>query len=691
MLKSLKLRQKILLLIIIAGFIPMIAIGFLSIIKSQENIRNEVFRSNNIFLKLTISQLNSYFFERKGDGKVVASSENVYEAINIHREKGAEAAQWNIAYKRLEEFLVKVKESYNYSTVFVTDDKGEILFSTDRANEKANVSQREYIQKSLKGNANWSELFYSEHAKTNTLVLSTPVYENGVAGRHVGTLNFVIEQDIIDSIVHEGVKLLGESGDAYLIKGDGTLLTNTRLGEFAKGSALKQKVDTEGTKMLAEAINNDNFQYINTGEYKDYLDNPVLGSLGVIKMGKATAGIVIEVDHDEAFKELKSLERTLITIVLVILLLGIAIALYIARLISKPLNRTNDMLKDIAEGEGDLTKRLNVTSKDELGILAKWFNLFVSKIKEVVVEVANNANILDESSEQLAAAMEESNKGMENIAREITIISDGLQNSASVIEEATASIEEIASGSEIISQEAYDVSDNSEKALQAAEFGASKLGEVVSAIDQVKLSSDNMYSVIQNLNNSSVEIGQIVSMITNISEQINLLALNAAIEAARAGEAGSGFAVVAEEVRKLAEESKDSADKITLLVNDIKGQAETADNSVKEEYELVEMSVKKANETSLEFKKILQFIEDITEKMKNISDSSQKQSEITSDMTKAMEEISTTTQNNATASQQISAGIQQQVSTLEEISASTEELNNMSRKLKEQTDKFKTE
>jgi methyl-accepting chemotaxis protein len=242
----------------------------------------------------------------------------------------------------------------------------------------------------------------------------------------------------------------------------------------------------------------------------------------------------------------------------------------------------------------------------------------------------------------------------------------------------------------IISEEAENVFEKSEETLKAAEFGGDKLSEVVLAIDRVKQSSDNMYSVIKNLNDSSVQIGDIVAMITNISEQINLLALNAAIEAARAGEHGRGFAVVADEVRKLAEESKDSAHKITQLINDIKSQAETADKSVKEEYEIVEMSVKKAKDTNLQFKRILELMEQITSRIKNISDSSRKQSEITKDMTKAMEEISVTTQNNANASQQISAGIEEQVSTFEEIGASAEELNNMANNLKEETDKFKT-
>jgi methyl-accepting chemotaxis protein len=690
MLKNLKLRKKIILLFIVTGLIPVIIMGFVSINASKNNIRKEIFKGNNLFLKSTASQLNAYFDERTGDGRVLASSKNIYNIINTYSESGKESEVWKESYNDLHTFLATVKESYNYETIFLTNENGEIIFSTDKSNEGIDLSERDYIQETLNNKQNWSQLFYSENIKTNVIVLSTPVFEKGSSGKLIGTLNFVITQHIIDDIVHDGVEILAKIGDAYLVKSDGTLLTNTKLGDFTEDAALRQKIETKSVSMLSKAIEDRDFQYSNTDEYKNYLNNKVLGSVGVIQFGRDAVGLVIEVDSAEVFEDANFLQKSLIISILVIILLGILLVVYLSDLITKPLIKTNDMLKDIAKGEGDLTKALSVNSNDELGILAKWFNLFISKIRDVVIQVISNADVLAESSEQLALAMEQSNKGMEEIAREITVISDGLQNSASVIEEATASTQEIASGSMIISEEAENVFEKSEETLKAAEFGGDKLSEVVLAIDRVKQSSDNMYSVIKNLNDSSVQIGDIVAMITNISEQINLLALNAAIEAARAGEHGRGFAVVADEVRKLAEESKDSAHKITQLINDIKSQAETADKSVKEEYEIVEMSVKKAKDTNLQFKRILELMEQITSRIKNISDSSRKQSEITKDMTKAMEEISVTTQNNANASQQISAGIEEQVSTFEEIGASAEELNNMANNLKEETDKFKT-
>jgi methyl-accepting chemotaxis protein len=386
----------------------------------------------------------------------------------------------------------------------------------------------------------------------------------------------------------------------------------------------------------------------------------------------------------------QSIQKIIIISALVIVAVALLFCAFISGLITRPIYAANHMLQDIAEGEGDLTKKLAVDTKDELGTLAIWFNLFTEKIKEIVSLVQSNANTIAESSEELAAATEQANQGMESIAREITTITDGLQNNASIIEEATASIQEMASGAMIVSQESEDAARNGQEVLSSAIYGADKLKEVVDAIDNVQQSSNSMSSVIGDLKESSNRINEIASLITGISEQTNLLALNAAIEAARAGESGRGFAVVADEVRKLAEESKHSADDITTLIKGIENKIETAYGVMKKEQELVTTSVAKVKETDLEFKSILHLIEETTEKISVISQAAKQQSEVAKDMTRAMDEISGSTQQSAAASQQISSSIQEQVSTFQEIGASIEEMSNISMMLKEQTNRFKT-
>ncbi len=404
---------------------------------------------------------------------------------------------------------------------------------------------------------------------------------------------------------------------------------------------------------------------------------------------KTPWSFAVSIPMDKVLEDANEIRNFSLILGLISIIIVLIVIYFIANSIVRPIQRTTDMLKDIAQGEGDLTKRIEVYTDDEIGELSKYFNLFIEKIQNLVERVKDNADTLSESSNQISLGMEQANQGIEEIASGISNVSHSSQNNASVVEEATASIEELSSSTEIVSKESEYAFKSSQFILEAATLGGKNILEVVETNNKVKKSTNEVYDVIKDLKNTSDKIGEIVSIITKISEQTNLLALNAAIEAARAGEHGKGFAVVAEEVRKLAEESKESASAISSLIYEIQNKSNSANQAITEGQDLVEMSVEKSNHTSEQFKSILESIKEMNEKIEMISHSSIQQAQIAEEMAKAMDEISSSTQENASSTQQMNGVIEEQVSSFEEIGSSMEALSSMAMKLKNQTDQFK--
>lgn len=392
---------------------------------------------------------------------------------------------------------------------------------------------------------------------------------------------------------------------------------------------------------------------------------------------------------DDLNDEIGKLIGSLLLIVGAIIIAMLGFAFILATLISKPINNVNLMLKDISEGEGDLTKRLEIQTREEMGTMAGLFNQFASKIRDVVAQVKTSAGSLTNYTDEIHDAIEQANDSIEQINVEVQSMIDGLQNNASVVEQTTASIQELSSSAQMISKEADLVVGDSNEVLRASKQGVDKLNRVVESVEQVKLSSESMYQVIETLKQSSDEIVGIVNLINAIADQTSLLALNASIEAARAGEHGRGFSVVAEEVRKLAEQSKTSAFQINGIIEQISNDIHGAGQTMSKERLLVERSVKEAHETHGNFNQILTLIEGINLKITNISQGAGQQSQISEEMAKAIDELSDIMQGNVASSERIGSNIENQVATFEEIAASISELKNMATILESETNRFK--
>lgn len=238
-------------------------------------------------------------------------------------------------------------------------------------------------------------------------------------------------------------------------------------------------------------------------------------------------------------------------------LIGLILPFAVNRSVAKPLGHTVQALRDIAEGEGDLTQRVAITGRDEIGELGRWFNTFVEKIQRTVAVIGNTTRMLADASEELTVTNKQMATNADETSAQAQIVSSATEEVAKNVQGVAAATEELSASVRQIAKHASEAAQIAMKAVTVA---------------------DSANSTIRKLGESSQEIGNVVKVITFIAEQTNLLALNATIEAARAGEAGKGFAVVANEVKELAKQTagatEDISRKISTIQSDTQGAVE---------------------------------------------------------------------------------------------------------------------
>jgi methyl-accepting chemotaxis protein len=355
----------------------------------------------------------------------------------------------------------------------------------------------------------------------------------------------------------------------------------------------------------------------------------------------------------------------------------------------RPLHRMNEQLLEMAEGGGDLRSQLNITSKDEIGMIASSYNKLIAGFRSIIVDAQDTARTLSVTAERVSLSTEEMNQANRHTSGVMEEVATGMEHQVDDITRTTDTVKELAHGLEhiaVTSQQVYELSDT---AAKDAEAGEQSIGQAMRQMEKVSESVDSSARAVRLLSEQAEQIGMIGSVITGIAKQTGMLALNASIEAARAGDQGRGFAVVASEVRRLSEQVSVSAAEITQFVQHIQDHVGNVASAMQAGTVEVQSGVKVMESAEMAFRQIGSSIQQISEQIHSVNRSVEQMSTGSGRIVEAVERIREVAEQSAGGTQSVSAAAEEQLASMEDIASSIHTLADMSQMLNARVGGFK--
>ncbi|MCO8161211.1 methyl-accepting chemotaxis protein [Pseudomonas sp. 21LCFQ010] len=474
-----------------------------------------------------------------------------------------------------------------------------VMFSIPAGNRPADYDPRArgwYKAAQGAGKTIVTEPYIASSSGKLVVTVATPVSQQG---QMIGVAAADISLESISKTINS--LNFGGHGYAFIVSADGKILIHPDANRVLKPLS---EVYPDNTPKVAAGVSE-----IESADKAEIIAfTPVEGPTS----SRWYVALVLE--RDAAYAMLGEFRSSAITAMLVVVLAVILILGLLIRVLMQPLHQMGSAMRDIAAGEGDLTKRLNITSQDEFGELARSFNQFVERIHTSIREVASTAAQLGDVANQVVQASNSSIGSSDEQAHRT--------------ESVAAAINELGAAAQEIARNAAQTSQKSGDASQLAGDGRQVVQQSIGAMNELSAKISESCARIEALNGKTANIGQILEVITGISQQTNLLALNAAIEAARAGEAGRGFAVVADEVRNLAHRTQDSAQQVQGMIEELQTGARDAVTTMLASQRHSESSVDITNRAGERLGSVTQRIDEINEMNQSVAAATEQQTAV---------------------------------------------------------------
>lgn len=570
----------------------------------------------------------------------------------------------------------KYKDNTKYVSTYAYHDQNQITVTHDYSDPAYDYPSQEWYKVAVnQKETQFTDPFYDETTKSTMVTASVPVYDE--KQRFIAVTTGDINLDTVQKIVSE--TQVGTSGWAFMLDKNGTYLAGPQTEKI-----MKERLQDDKDPILSALANT--ILKEGTGA-TSYNSSEGLIHVYFSKLEQTGWIVAVALPDQELNEKINDLMLQIVIVLIIGMVLIVVVIILYTRNLTAHTARVNRMAEHLAQG--DFTYSIEVKSKDEFGKMAENLNYTSSLLSTMMAKVSEHSLHVASTSQELTATADQTSTVAEDIANTIQEVAMGAETQLLGTQESARSLEELANGIQRISESSAALYDASQNTSRQAEQGNEIIQQAVRDMNEANRSVSVTASHMDQLRARSVDIGNIINVISGISTQTNLLSLNAGIEAARAGEHGKGFAVVATEIRKLSEQTKLSAEKVREIIEVMQGETQAAAKSVEMGTKAVYSSTMLVEHAGETFTGIVTEILQIVNQIQEVSAVSEQMSAGSQQISATMEDLARISGEASDATQSVAAASEQQLASMEEVSNSAKSLSSMVQELQSLLEQFK--